>query len=367
MAGIYIHIPFCKSRCIYCDFYSGINLQLRDGYTQAIIAEAKLRTDYLNGEAVETIYFGGGTPSQLSPESVGTIISELYKLFHISYDAEITLEANPSDITMESLSVWKQIGVNRLSIGVQSFNDDNLRFIGRRHNSTEAIHAVQLVQQSGFDNVSIDLMYGLPQHSVRTDVDQAVELGVKHISTYCLTYEEGTKLFEMLQDGRVVKASEEEENELFECISSSLSKAGYEHYEVSNFALQGYRSRHNSSYWTGVAYLGLGAAAHSYNRHSRQWNVADTEKYISSVESMNLLYEKEELSTTDMYNELIMLSLRTKEGIDLDRLSSTDRSYCLQKAQPYIEKQKLQLFANQLTATADGLKILNLIITDLMQ
>lgn len=360
MAGIYVHIPFCKSRCIYCDFFSTTQLEQRSRYIEAVLLEYALRRRYLpENEPVRTIYIGGGTPSLLETANLAQLLHTL----PTNEAIEITLEANPSDVTEANLLGWRKAGVNRLSMGVQSLNDDLLRFIGRRHNAKQATDAVQLAQQCGFDNISIDLIYGLPHQTMelwQSDVEQALTLNVQHISTYCLSYEADTPLDKMRAVGTVQETDEELANAMYAYICNRLRQEGWNHYEVSNFALPGYESKHNSSYWDDTPYLGLGAGAHSYNGHSRQWNIADLQTYMQQIASGYVPCESEQLNETDSYNERIMLGLRTSRGIQV-----TDE--LLQKAQPYIATGKLRLADGQLIATPEGINILNTIITDLMR
>ncbi|MBO7456136.1 MAG: radical SAM family heme chaperone HemW [Paludibacteraceae bacterium] len=360
MAGIYVHIPFCKSRCIYCDFFSTTRLEQRSRYIDALIKEYSLRGTYLpKGEPIRTIYIGGGTPSLLAPDDVARLLHSL----PTNEAVEITLEANPSDITEAKLLAWHEAGINRLSMGVQSLNDDLLRFIGRRHDASQAVEAVRLAQQCGFSNISIDLIYGLPHQTMahwQADINQALTLGVQHISTYCLSFEPHTRLDKMRADGIVQEADEDTANAMYAHICNRLRQEGWNHYEVSNFALPGFESRHNSSYWDDTPYLGLGAGAHSYDGKSRQWNIADLDKYISAITAGQVPCESEMLSETDRYNERIMLGLRTSRGI-----TATDG--LLQKAAPYIESGKLRVQDGKIIATPDGINILNVIITDLMQ
>lgn len=365
MAGAYVHIPFCKSRCLYCDFFSTTLLEKREEYVQAVLKEIRQRKDYVR-ERIDTVYFGGGTPSMLSGEQVEAILHGIRETWDVWDEAEITLEANPGDISAEKAQVWHEIGVNRLSIGIQSFHDDLLRRIGRRHTAEEAVRAVQTVQEAGFDNVSIDLIYGLPGETMaawKEDVEKALSLSIQHISAYGLMYEEGTPLTDMLHRGEVTEADEDEANAMYDYLAEELAANGFEQYEVSNFALSGRRSKHNGSYWNGTPYIGLGAGAHSYDGEDRRrWNVSDLEKYIQGED----YWEEEVLTKNDRYNERIMLSLRTKEGLKLSMLRSSMRGVCLESARPYVERGLLKRDGDRLVATREGLHILNRIIEDLM-
>ncbi len=353
MAGIYVHIPFCVSRCAYCDFYSTTCLDKRHEYVEAVINEWHERQDYLQGEAVQTIYLGGGTPSVLEIEDIQKLLTAL----PLTTAQEITLEANPGDLNEAKLRAIRALGVNRLSIGIQCFDDKMLQRIGRRHTRQQAIEAVQMAQQVGFDNLSIDLIYGLPDQTLdewKEQVTIALNLGVQHISTYCLTIEPSTTLGQQFEAGIIEEVDENTENSMFDYICQAAQAKGYEHYEISNFALPNYKSQHNSSYWNGTKYIGLGAGAHSYDGHSRQWNKPDLEQYLRSRE-----VEREQLSELDRYNETIMLSLRTSQGLAADQIEPN-------KMSKWIERGMIIKQNNAYIATQAGQHILNTIIEDLM-
>ena len=384
MAGIYIHIPFCKSRCRYCDFFSTTQLEKRTQYVQALLAEWHDRQDALT-EPVRTIYFGGGTPSQMPVASLRMILECLVdgaKRLQFSGrshgelqdasdhhhspdeigDIELTLEANPGDITLEKAQAWREMGINRLSIGIQSFDDDLLQLIGRRHTAAEACEAVRMAQAAGFDNISIDLMYALPGQTMeqwQKDVQTALLLGVQHISTYGLIYEEGTALTKLLMDNKLLPVDEELEMRMYDYLVERLCANGFEHYEVSNFALPGRHSRHNSSYWNDTPYLGLGAGAHSYDGQHRQWNIADLDGYISQALAHALAPEVELLSDEDHRTERIMLGLRTNQGVAKADIN-------MHKAKPYIEQGLLEDKGERVAATTQGFHILNRIIEELV-
>ena len=280
MAGVYVHIPFCKSRCIYCDFFSTTSLPLRERYVDALCREIELRSRGLTTEErhIETIYLGGGTPSQLSTEQLKRVFDTVQACFDVAKTAEITMEANPDDVNATYLQGIKLLPVNRLSFGIQTFNDERLRFIRRRHTAQEAIDVVRNCQAAGFGNISIDLMFGFPGETLeewQTDIDTALSLQVQHISAYSLMYEEGTALTRMLEAGEIEEIDEELSLQMYCTLVERLKKAGFEHYEISNFALPGRRSRHNSSYWHGIPYFGFGAGAHSYDGDVRRWNADD--------------------------------------------------------------------------------------------
>lgn len=326
MAGIYVHVPFCVSRCGYCDFYKVTNFDQREGYIDALLRELKLRKFFLDGSIIETIYFGGGTPSTLLIDHFKLLLDEIKIHFLLSNSIEITVECNPDDISLEYLLGLKKIGVNRLSIGVQSFDDNVLRFMQRRHNSKQSIKAIEIAKEAGFDNLSIDLIYGLPNISNgawEQNIKTAINLQITHLSAYHLTYEKGTAFEKLLQKGVIKEVEEESSVQQFNILLDLVNKAGFEQYEISNFCRDERYSKHNSNYWLGVPYLGLGPSAHSYNGVSRVWNVSDLSKYIQSLALSILPSEEEFLSDTDKYNETIMIGLRTKWGIDINRLKQS--------------------------------------------
>ena len=372
MAGIYIHIPFCKSRCAYCDFYSTTLLVHRQAYTEAVCRELSYRSHELQGETIETIYFGGGTPSTLHKEDFEKIFRAIE-----AFDCqphEITLEANPDDLTEEYIKELRTLPFNRISIGIQSFHDHTLRLVGRRHTATQAIEAVKRCQHHGLANISIDLIYGLPGESLHDweySLQQAIALGVPHISAYHLTYEEGTRLWKMREQGKALPIDEEQSVKAFELLRSKLIAAGYEHYEISNFALPGQHSRHNSSYWEGIKYMGIGPGAHSYDGRCRRWNLSDITEYIATTENCDVPHEIETLTTEERYDERIITELRTAQGINLQTLSIDfgDKyyRYCLHCATPYIKRGQLVLTDNQqLRLTPESILISDAIMRDLM-
>ena len=360
MAGIYIHIPFCKSRCKYCDFFSTTHLEKRAQYVAALLEEWRMRMREVK-EPIRTIYIGGGTPSTLAVDSLKLIVDSL--LLNVeSQEQEITMEVNPGDVTAEKAHAWRAIGINRLSIGVQSMDDELLQLIGRRHTAEQARKAVAAAQAAGFDNISIDLMYALPSQTMeqwQKDVAEALQMGVQHISTYGLIYEEGTVLMTLLDHGVIEAVDEDTEMQMYDYLVEQLSANNFEHYEVSNFALQNHQSRHNSSYWNNTPYIGLGAGAHSYDGQVRQWNISDLDTYIAQAMAHQLQPEKEVLSEEQRHTERVMLGLRTNSGIGIDEI---DRS----KAQPYIAQGMLIEKDNRIVATTKGYHILNRIIEDLI-
>jgi len=360
MRSIYIHIPFCKSRCHYCDFFSTTLLEKRSAYVDALIEEWQQR----HVDDISTIYLGGGTPSLLNIEDIRRIIDALQPATCHLQPVEITMEANPGDLTLDKLQAIRALGVNRLSIGIQSFRNPLLRLIGRRHTARQARQAIKWAQQAGFTNISIDLMYGLPGQNMlqwTMDVRRAVRLGVQHISCYCLSYEPGTPLDQMLQRGEIHPASERLQNRMYRYLCRVLSRSGFEHYEVSNFALPGYRSRHNSNYWNNTPYIGLGAGAHSYDGTTRSWNPADIDAYIQGITSGSLQREEELLTPEQQHIEAVMLGLRTMEGVEATLVKEH-----VDKVAQYVQQGCLSEHNGRIVATAKGINILNRIIEDLI-
>jgi oxygen-independent coproporphyrinogen-3 oxidase len=375
MAGLYIHIPFCASRCIYCGFYSTTRLDLRQQYVDALIRElvevgqSKMSKD----DSISTVYLGGGTPSQLTIPQLHQLFDAIYIYNKVESGAEVTIEMNPDDVSVPYADTLRQLGINRVSMGAQTFDDERLRWLNRRHTVAQVGQAVTILRAAGIRNISIDLMYGFPDETIDDfvrDIDEAIKLDVEHISAYCLMIEEGTELYRRYGDKRVREyddSKEETERKMYELLIDKLTAAGYEHYEISNFARPGFRSRHNSSYWTGVPYIGLGAAAHSFDGHLRSWNVSDIQQYIAAVNRDERLNEEEELSATDFYNERVMLGLRTCEGVDLSALSDDERNYCIQEAQPFLSDDILLLTDNRLVLTRKGLFVSDYVMSSLMQ
>lgn len=373
MSGIYIHIPFCKRRCRYCDFYSTTLLHQADAYVEAACREMQRRRDYLQGTQVQTLYIGGGTPSQLSPALLSRLITTAASVFQFSTLTELTIEANPDDITPQWVDGIRAAVMPfcqpRISMGVQTFDDDTLRLIGRRHDAQQAIHAVELLREYGIGEISIDLIYGLPGETAerwQSDLQQAVSLHVPHLSAYHLTYEEGTPLWQMRNRGEVSEVSEDRSVSDFRLLRHTLLSAGYEHYEISNFALPGHHARHNSSYWSGAPYIGIGPGAHSYDGHSRQWNQPDLARYIAGTSTL----EEERLTPDERYDEYIMTRLRTSRGISLQEIESlfgqARRSYCLSRAQTYLLSHRLaETPDGRIALTEEGIFVSDGIIADL--
>ncbi len=321
MAGIYLHIPFCKTFCSYCDFYSITDQELRDKYIEAVLKEAALQSDYLADDEIKTIYLGGGTPSLLRSDEIGKILDCLRSTFKISAEPEITIEVNPDDIIPGYFAALKTLGINRLSVGVQSWNDKRLKYLGRRHNSAQSAQVLKLAGEEGLTNISVDLIYGVPgmtTEDLKKDLDQTFSFPIKHLSAYHLTIEEGTRFGNLKAQGKLTETDEETSIAMFTLLTAECAKRGFLHYEISNFAADGFISAHNSAYWKQTPYLGLGPSAHSFNSYSRQWNISSVRKYISSVIHGNVPCEREELDKMTMFNEYVMTSLRTMWGIDLD-------------------------------------------------
>ncbi len=377
MAGLYLHIPFCKSRCIYCGFYSTVGLELRQKYVDTVCKEMAMRK---TEERIQTIYLGGGTPSQLTIPQLHQLFYNINKVYGDEAD-EVTIECNPDDVTVELAGELPQLGVNRVSMGAQTFDNDRLRFLHRRHTAEQVPIAVQRLRNAGISNISVDLMYGFPGETLddwRRDIDAVLALDVEHISAYCLMIEEGTVLYEQLhkRDGSSQSEatsssafcinSEETERTMYELLIDKLTAAGYEHYEISNFAKPGYRSHHNSSYWHDVPYIGLGAAAHSYDGKSRSWNVADIRQYIAAIERGERPAEWETLDEDTHYNDRITVALRTSDGLDLNTLSERHRHYCLKEAQRFIDDGLLQLKGHHLILTRKGLFVSDMVMSELI-
>ena len=371
MSGIYIHIPFCKKACHYCNFHFSTSASLMDRFVTALLVEIELQKNYFT-EPVHTIYFGGGTPSILPIEKTEEILSKIKATFVVSTDAEITLEANPDDIDEPKLLQWKQAGINRLSIGIQSFFEQDLVWMNRAHNAFQAKECIAMAKSAGFQNLTIDLIYGTPtlsdeqwQHNVVT----AIAMGVPHLSCYALTVEPATALEKFIQQKKLAPVDAEKQARHFELLMQWLQQAGFEHYEISNFAKPGFRSRHNSSYWQGQHYLGLGPSAHSYNGKSRQWNVANNSLYINSLEKKIVPFELEMLTNEQQINEYIMTALRTMEGISLSKIKAGygDKTVdkILASASKYIGNGNLHFENETITTTTNGKLLADGIAADL--
>lgn len=373
MAGIYLHIPFCKTRCIYCDFYSSTRSELRSHYVTALCRELSMRKDYLKGEKVETIYFGGGTPSQLGKDDFTQIFDTIRELYGLEQSQEITLEANPDDLTPEYLGMLSTLPFNRISMGIQTFDDATLKLLNRRHNAQTAIEAVGRCREAGFRNISIDLIYGLPgetRERWESDLRQAIDLNVEHISAYHLIYEEDTPIYKMLKQHRIDEVDEDSSLQFFTLLMEHLQKAGYEHYEISNFCRPGKQSRHNTSYWKGIPYLGCGPSAHSFNGTTREWNVSSIDTYIKGIEENRRAFETEFLDPATRYNEFIITTMRTAWGTPIEKLKQEFGNemwdYCRKMAAPYLANGKLEVHDGALKLTREGIFISDSVMSDLL-
>ena len=395
MAGLYIHIPFCASRCIYCGFYSTTHLDLRQQYVDAVCREMEMRplpssvktarntvlSDDVT-EPISTVYLGGGTPTQLTPAQLEQLFIYINKVYAPNAE-EITIEVNPDDVTVEYATVLQQLLVNRVSMGAQTFDDARLRFLRRRHTAAQVPVAVQRLRDAGIHNISVDLMYGFPDETLddwQHDIDAAISLDIEHISAYCLMIEEGTPLARL----GIEPCNEETERTMYYELIDRLTAAGYEHYEISNFARPGRRSRHNSSYWNDVPYIGLGAAAHSYLPTStsiaptvpdgfavgsspvRSWNVSHIRQYIDTINRGQLPCEHEIIDPDTHYNDRITTALRTSDGLDLTTLSDRHRRYCMQEARRFLNDGLLILNGDRLLLTRRGLFVSDMVMSQLM-
>lgn len=360
MAGIYIHIPFCKQACHYCDFHFSTSLKKKDEMIAALVRELQLRQKELGDETVETIYFGGGTPSILPITDIRLLIDTVYKLFTVADNPEITVEANPDDLSEERIIALSENGINRLSIGIQSFFEQDLKLMNRAHNATEALKCLQIAIQY-FDNISIDLIYGTPGMGNQRwleNIQQALDLGIPHISSYALTVEPKTALQQFIKKGIVPQPDDAVAHEQFLLLVDQLEANGFIHYELSNFGKENYFSQNNSAYWLGKKYLGIGPSAHSYDGIHRSWNIANNTLYIKTIEADKLPLEIEKLTPTDRYNEYVMTGLRTIWGVSIDRIEAefgpVYKNYLLQEAQQYQNSGKLELKNNILRTTREG-------------
>lgn len=373
MAGIYIHIPFCRQACTYCNFHFTTSLRHKDELIAALRKEIEAEKEYLGGERIDTIYFGGGTPSLLSIEDCQLLIDAIRQSFSMAADSEVTLEANPDDISLEMIQGWKGLGINRLSIGVQSFFEEELRWMNRAHNAEQAIGNLQLAR-SKFENITMDLIYGSPlltDDMWKQNIDKAISLGIPHLSCYALTVEAKTPLQKKIDTKQTPGIDNEKQARQFLLLMQWLREAGYEHYEVSNFAKPGFRSRHNSSYWKGAKYLGIGPSAHSFNGSERRWNVANNAIYIKSINDGRPQRETELLTPTQRLNETIMISLRTKEGIDLDKIEKIwgeeEKLRIQNSLKKYISNELIKMQNNHAQLTDEGMLRADGIAADLFK
>ncbi len=380
MAGLYIHIPFCTQKCIYCDFMSGTNLSLRQDFITSLIAEMDHYLDFFDSDPMRTIYFGGGTPSLLSVAELQQIYDAIAQRWNVSAVEEFTIECNPDDLTDEYLLQLRSLPINRLSIGVQSFCDDELRWLNRRHTAQEAINAVQRAQAVGFQNITIDLMFALPVQTIESlnySINRALELNVQHISAYSLMFEPDSKITKLMELNRLQPLDEDIAADMFELLSTRLTSAGYEQYEISNYAKQNFHSRHNSGYWHGMRYLGLGPSAHSFDGENRWYNIAHTIKYNAyfvdrhEIQDAKCVIRNIEILTEDeRFNELVFTALRTKIGLDLQLIRLRFGDMCcdrlLRQAQKYIDAGNMHISNNRLALTHSGIYISDSIISDFM-
>ena len=373
MAGIYIHIPFCKKLCFYCDFYHTVSEGDNSSYIDTLIKEASLRKDYLANDSISTIYIGGGTPSVFTIRELYRMLDQLYKIYNIEEKCEITIELNPDDIDSFYLNGLKKLNINRISLGIQSWKDSDLKMLNRRHDAEQATMALKETFKAGFENVSIDLIYGIPGMTLNEwifNLDYSFNFDIKHLSAYHLTIEEGTVFGKMLEKGLLNEVSEEESTALFNKLIEKSESAGFIHYEISNFGKPEFFSIHNTNYWKQVNYIGLGPSAHSFNGYSRQWNVRDLKSYTKSVESGCSFFEREELDTKTRFNEYIMTSLRTMWGIDLEYVEKVfDKEgydYILNLASKFRDYGLMKHEKNTLVLTNQGKMISDNIISELM-
>lgn len=378
MAGLYLHVPFCSSKCSYCAFYSVTNNQLKQDYIEAVCKELYLRKHFFQDihlknnqfdPIVNTVYFGGGTPSCLSESDFEKIFNAIYDCFGSSFE-EVTIECNPDDITLPYAKILKKYA-NRISLGIQTFNNDQLKLINRRHNAEEAIKAVNIIKEVGISNISIDLIFGFPKETLADwlfDINQAIKLDVQHVSAYSLMFEEGTKLYHLLQKEEIEQISEDLSVEMYDVLIDKLSEAGLVQYEISNFAKPGFESRHNSSYWNEMPYLGVGPSAHSYNLFTRSWNVSNVSQYVKSISKGILPLEEEQIDAITRYNDLITTALRTKEGIHLNTLQEDYAQYLLEQSSEFIkEGTMIKTNDNRLALTRKGYYISDAIMAELIQ
>ncbi len=380
MAGIYIHIPFCKKACNYCNFHFSTSLRYKDDLILALLKEIDLTVSNLASiennfdliEQIDTIYFGGGTPSLLKQEELNSIIDKLKSVFIISEDAEISIEANPDDITEEKLIEWKKAGINRLSIGIQSFYQEDLAWMNRAHNQEQATQCIELAQKNGFHNISIDLIYGTPlltNAKWESNVKKALAYHIPHLSCYALTVEPKTLLNKLIEQKKSADVDPDQQSEQFVLLMNWLKEAGYEHYEISNFAKPGNRSRHNSSYWQRKKYFGFGPSAHSFDGQNRQWNIANNNIYMETIHEGRIPFEKEILTHTQRMNEFIMISLRTMEGLNLkifeNMTAQKNKENLLHSAKKYINSSLLKIENDQLILTNEGKLLADGIAADL--
>lgn len=373
MAGIYIHIPFCKKLCHYCDFYHVVTSGEHNEFLKSLIAEAESRQNYTGPENISTIYIGGGTPSVLTNGELEMMLNALYGIFKIGTDCEITIELNPDDVTKEYTDFLKNLNINRISLGVQSFRDSDLKLLNRRHNAEQVTNALNSIFSSGFENITIDLIYGIPGLGIdawSSNLDLALAYNIKHLSAYHLTIEPGTMFGKMKERGVLTEIDEDESTAQFNILTEKTDASGFIHYEISNFGKPGFFSRHNTNYWKQVPYIGLGPSAHSFNGFSRQWNIRDIKKYIKHISTGKPFFEKEDLDIKTRFNEYIMTSLRTMWGIDLEYIEKMFEKegydYVSNLSGKYISYGLMLQKENSLILTNQGKMISDNIISEFM-
>ena len=371
MSGIYIHIPFCKQACHYCDFHFSTSMKKKDEMVLALAKEISIRKDEFENEIVETIYFGGGTPSVLTNEEINFLISEVYKNYKVAENPEITLEANPDDLSSERILALSKSPINRLSIGIQSFYENDLKMMNRAHNSAEAIKCLQEATQY-FDNISLDLIYGIPGMSDemwKKNIETALSFGIPHISSYALTVEPKTALRKLIDTGKIAEPQDETASNHFMILVETLQKKGFIHYELSNFGKENYFSKNNSAYWLGKKYIGIGPSAHSYDGEKRGWNIANNSLYLKAIENNEHPIENEILTVSDRYNEYIMTGLRTIWGVSLERIEKEFGKdyldYLQKQSQKFLDDELLSIENNILKPTAKGKFLTDGIASDL--
>ena len=374
MAGIYIHVPFCRQACRYCDFYFTVSLKYRDAYVDALLRELENRADEVSGSLISTVYLGGGTPSVLSHQHLEKIMTRVKELYEIDTAAEVTIEANPDDLDDARLRILKTNGINRLSIGVQSFHSTHLERMRRSHLAEEAVDAIQRSAAHGFDNINMDLIYGLPglkNTEWHQDLETTMDLPVQHISAYHLTYEPGTVFSHWKKKGKIRELPEENSIEQYNMLREVTSTHGFEHYEISNFALPGFRSKHNSSYWSGTMYVGFGPSAHSFNGKERRWNFASLKAYIENSAAGLSGFEKELLTSRDRYHDYLITALRTKEGADLgmirDQFGKLVADRLTVKTVPFTASGEIVMEGDELRMTPQGWLRSDLVLQALME
>ena len=370
MAGIYIHIPFCRQACTYCNFHFSTSLTNKDAVVAALAKEITLQKDLK--ENIDTIYFGGGTPSLLSIDDLQLLFEALGKSFTISNAAEITLEANPDDISPEILKQWRLTGINRLSVGIQSFLEEELIWMNRAHNAAQSLQCIEMISDAGYTNFSVDLIYGSPllsNDAFKKNAEIIFQKAIPHISCYALTVEPKTALHSLIDQKKSLPVSADKQAEQFLLLMKWMQQAGYEHYEISNFAKPGMRSQHNSSYWKGISYIGIGPSAHSFNGNTRRWNVANNSLYIQSINKNIIPYTEEVLTNTQQLNECIMISLRTMEGLNLksvkEKFGGEAADKIFSESKKFLTSGAMQLKDERLVLTNEGKLLADGIAADL--